>query len=137
MKFDLSIPTDYKAFELYSFKLIEDAAKVELKRVNPPRSLNQNKYLHVVINLYAIAYGQSSHEAKTDLKRDFGMVYVSKGKRYLKSTADLDTKQMTEFIEWIRNRAAKELAYYIPTSEEYLLDSFAIDKEIERFKTHL
>ena len=53
------------------------------------------------------------------------------------SSADLDSFIMTQFIDYIRTKAAKELNTYIPTSEEYLLNHFAIDKEINRNKEYL
>jgi hypothetical protein len=53
-----------------------------------------------------------------------------------KRTRDLDTKQMTEFIEWIRTFASMQ-GCYIPTPDEYIQNKFAIDSEIEKFKEYL
>ena len=89
------------------------------------------------MTLYAIAYGSTLEEAKTDLKRDYGLIYTKKGKKYLISSADLDSLIMTQFIDYIRTKAAKELNTYIPTSEEYLINHFAIDKEINTHKEYL
>lgn len=137
MKLNLSNTIDLNKFEIRSAALIEKGAKVELREIRPTRSLSQNNYLHVVITLYAMAYGCTLNEAKTDLKREHGLFYSKNGNKYLISSADLDTKQMTTFIEWIRNKASRDLNEYIPSSEEYLINKFNIDKDIERNKQYL
>ena len=53
------------------------------------------------------------------------------------SSADLDSLIMTQFIDYIRTKAAKELNTYIPTSSEYLINHFAIDKEINTHRKYL
>jgi hypothetical protein len=65
------------------------------------------------------------------------MIYEKKGHLFLKSTAKMDSKELTIFVEWIRNFCAKELGLYIPDPNEYLANKFAIDAEIEMNKTHL
>ena len=137
MTFDLSNNYDVNKAEIKFKALIASGKKIELKEIKQKRSLSQNKYFHVVVTLYAIAYGATLEEAKTDLKRDYGLIYEKKGKKYLMSSADLDSLIMTQFIDYIRTKAAKELNTYIPTSEEYLLNHFAIDKEINTHKEYL
>ena len=137
MKYDLSQPSDqYKAKSRFEY-LLKNEKKIELKEVRKPRSLSQNSYLHVVITLYAIAYGCRMNEAKTDLKRAYGLYYEKNGNKYLISSADLDSKQMTEFIDFIRTKSSQEMSYYIPTSEEYLLEKFSLDGHIDRHKEYL
>lgn len=137
MKYDLSIDQDRSEFLNYSSVLTAERCKVELTKTRAKRTIKQNAYLHIVFNLWAINYGDTLKEAKTDLKREYGMYYTKNNKRYLKSTADLNTKELTTFIEWIRNRASKEGGFYIPTSEEYLINQFKIDKEIQQHKEFL
>lgn len=137
MKFDLSNPYDQNKAKALFEKLSASEKKIELKEVRKPRSLSQNSYLHVCITLYAIAYGCRLNEAKTDLKRAARLYYEKNGNKYLISSADLDSKQMTEFIDFIRTKASQDLGTYIPTSEEYLLERFSIDKEIDRNKEYL
>ena len=117
--------------------LISKEKLIELKEIRAKRSISQNSYLHVVITLYAVHFGATLNEAKTDLKRycDF-MTYQKNSKSYLKETKGMNSKELTEFIEWIRNYSAKG-GCYIPTSEEYLMNKYAIDKEIEDNKTHI
>ena len=137
MLLDLSKEYDVKKFLIYFTKLKEKGEKVELKKISNSRTIKQNSYLHVVLTLYAINYGDTLREVKTDLKRGFGLFYQKKGTKYLRSTADLDTKETTEFIDWIRTKASKEGGFYIPTSEEYLANRFEIDKEINSNKQYI
>lgn len=136
MKYDLSSIKDMTLFKRRVMELTSSQKKVELKELREVRTLKQNSYLHVVLNLYAINFGHTLNEAKTDLKRDYGLIYEKNWKKYLISTTILDTKELTEFIEYIRTRAAKENCY-IPTAEEYLTNKFNIDREIDKHKEFL
>ena len=137
MTFDLSNKDDISKAKIKFETLLLSNKKIELKEIKKRRSLSQNKYFYVVVTLYAIAYGSTVEEAKTDLKREYGLIYTKNNKKYLISSADLDSLIMTKFIEYIRTKAAKELNTYIPTSEEYLINHFAIDKEINRHKEYI
>jgi hypothetical protein len=59
------------------------------------------------------------------------MRYTKQGISFRKSTADLDTKEMTVLIDKIREMALDQLGLYIPSSQEYLENKFRIDKELE------
>ena len=136
MKLDLSKQSELnKAMDRFS-NLAEKGAKIELREIRPTRSLSQNAYLHVVLSLYGISFGYTLNEAKTDLKRNYGLIYEKDGKKYLKSTASLDTKELTDFIQYIRDVAGKN-GCWIPSSEEYLLNRFEIDREIEQNRNYL
>ena len=65
MKLDLQNPLDLQKFKTYANKLVNEKAKVELKKVSVKRSISLNSYLHVVITLFAIEYGYTLEEAKT------------------------------------------------------------------------
>ena len=136
MKLDLSKQIDLNKAKTRFEQLAEKGSKIELKEIRPTRSLPQNAYLHVCLSLYGIHFGYTLNEAKTDLKRNYGLVYEKEGKKYLRSTANLDSKDLTEFIEYIRDVAGQN-GCYIPTSEEYLQNKFSIDKEIEQNKNYL
>lgn len=137
MKLDLSNPLDQNKSITYLTKLIEGGKQVELKEIRKSRTIKQNSYLHVIITLYAIHFGSTLEEAKTDLKRECSfMRYENNGNVYLKSTAKLNTKKLTDFIEWLRNYSAMN-GCYLPTSEEYLEQKFNIDRDIEYNKQYL
>lgn len=137
MTLDLSNTIDLQKFESYGSKLIEKSAKVELKEIRPKRSIKQNAYLHVVLQLWAINYGCNLYEAKTDLKRDYGLYYEKNGNKYLVSSRDLNSKELGDWIEWIRNKSATDMGVYVPTAEEYLANQFSIDNDIKRHKEFL
>jgi hypothetical protein len=142
MKYDLRNTIEINQCELQLTKLIEEGAKVELKKIRGKRTLKQNSYFHVVITIFAMELGYTIEEGKTMLKRMYSnaepsMVYQKKGYKFLRSTTTMDTKELTNFIEWIRNYAAREAGIYIPTSEEYLINQYSIDKQIEQNKQYL
>lgn len=137
MKLDLSIGYDLGRFKAYSDKLIKKGAKTELKEIRAKRSINQNAYFHLCISFFCNEAGYSLIEGKTILKRTFGkfMVYENKGNKFLTSSANIDTEQMTEFIDWIRNIACMEnLGVYVPTPEEYIQNQYHIDRELQYLK---
>tara|TARA_R110001599_G_scaffold153243_1_gene338413 strand:+ start:61 stop:474 length:414 start_codon:yes stop_codon:yes gene_type:complete len=137
MKLDLSNPIDQNKAVTYITSLIEGEKLIELKEIRKVRTLKQNSYLHVIITLYSIHFGNTLEEGKTDLKRECNFMRYSKNDNvYLKSTAKLDTKELTEFIEWVRNYSSKN-GCYLPTSEEYLEQKFNIDKSIDSHKQYL
>ena len=137
MKYNLSKDIDLETFKLRAKLLIESESRVELKKIRQSRSISQNKYFHVVISLYASNFGLTLYEAKIDLKRmcDF-MTYEKNGKKYLVQTSKQNSKELSLFIEWIRNLAGKN-GCYIPTSEEYLINKYSIDKEIDSCRAYL
>lgn len=136
MKYDLSNSLD-KQKAITAFKNhLEKGNKVELKKINPIRSLSQNNYLYACLNLAAIHFGYTTEEMKTVFKRDAKMFYEKNGEQFLLSTAELKTDEMTGFIDYIRTKCGKD-GCYIPTSEEYLTNKFSIDREIEQHKEFL
>ena len=93
--------------------------------------------MHVCISLFAIEFGYTLEEAKTMLKRECSfMVYEKKDQKFLKRTRDMDSDEIGDFIDWIRTYAGKA-GLYIPSSEEYLDNKIAVDKEIKRFSEFL
>ncbi len=143
MKYNLSDEVE-KQKAIFKFKkLLSEKKKVELKELKPRRTISQNSYLHVCITLYAIEIGLRVEEAKIQLKRICPfMVYDMTDKtganhKFVKQTSIMTTKEIGEFIEWIRNHAATELGCYIPTAEQYKDRRESIDQTIDQHKQHL
>ena len=137
MILDTSNSLDRNKAETYFNTLLSNNKKIELKEIKNKRTITQNKYLHVCITLFAIEFGYTLDEAKTHLKRNCEfMRYTKKKEVYLKRTRDMDTKELTTFIDWLRNHASIN-GCYIPTSEEYKEQKFNIDREIDKFKNYL
>lgn len=123
----------------YFEKLCEGNTPFELVKRQKPKSVSNNAYLHVCINLFAINQGESKEHTKKFLKDrcNFMNGVLGNGKKFVRSCAGLDNKECAEFITWIRNFSSKNLGYYIPTPEEYLLNKYEIDKEINNHKQYL
>ena len=59
------------------------------------------------------------------------MRYEKNGISFRRSTAELNTEEMTVLIDKIREMAMDQLGLYILTSEEYLINRFQIERELE------
>lgn len=117
--------------------LLSKKCIIELKEKKNNRTISQNSYLHVCITLFAIESGDNLEDAKQLLKRSCHFMHTFDGEKIkTKQTSKLDTKQMTDFIEWIRTFSAMQ-GNYIPTADEYRENKWAIDSEIEKFKEYL
>ncbi len=137
MLLDLSNNIDLKKADEYFCKLKSLGSKIEIKKIIPKRTTSLNSYLHVCISLYAIHFGYTLDEAKTLLKRLCSfMIYEKNGVKFLKKTSKMNNRECSDFVEWIRNHSSKE-GCYIPSSEEYILGKYYIDKEIDANKKYL
>jgi len=110
---------------------------VKIEKVKKRRTTSQNSYLHILITVFAIEIGNTLEEMKTDLKRDCEfMRYEKNDNWYLRRSSDLNTKEMTDWIDWIRNKAGIE-GFYLPTPDDYHRNWTAIEREIESHKHYL
>ena len=117
--------------------LLSKKCIIELTEKKNSRTISQNSYLHVCITLFAIESGNHLEDMKYLLKKSCSFMHTFDGENIkTKRTRDLDTTQMTDFIEWIRTFSAMQ-GNYIPTPDEYIQNKFAIDSEIEKFKQYL
>lgn len=119
MKYDLKNATE--AGEAMSFLLeqVKAEKKVEVKVIRPRRSLNQNSYLHLLIGAFGAHFGYTLDEAKTVYKRQVNpeiYVYEKNNIKFLRSSADLDTAEMTKSIDRFRE-FSKEHGLPLPTAE--------------------
>ena len=117
--------------------LLSKKCIIELKEKKKERTVSQNAYLHVCITLFAIESGDNLEDAKQLLKRSCHFMHTFDGDKIkTKLTRDLNTQELTDFIEWIRTFSAMQ-GNYIPTPDEYIQNKFAIDSEINKFKEYL
>lgn len=123
-------------------KLIKDGKVFELTEKKPKRSLPQNSYLHVLLGYFAAQTGNTLEWVKKEYykklvnpttfirtKEDRFMGVV----KYLRSSADLDTAEMTTTIDRFRNWSASEVGIYLPSPDEERLLQLA-QIEIEKNK---
>ena len=145
MVYDTSNPLDNANFLLRAKKLAESGKIVELTEKKPRRSLPQNKYLHVILAYF----GTQTGNTLAWVKERYYKVLINPdifirqkddkflGKtQYLRSSADLDTAEMSLSIERFRNWAAQEAGIYIPSADEAILIQ-QMEIEIERNKEFL
>lgn len=120
--------------------LLQSGKVIEVTEFKPKRTSPQNRYLHLILGLFAIEVGHSVEFVKTEYfkklcNRELFVERVTD--KYageveiLRSSKDLDSAEMTTAIERFRNWASEEGGIYIPAphEEEFLA---AIEQELKR-----
>lgn len=145
MIYNLSSPLDKANFLLRAKKLAESGVIVDLTEKKPRRSLPQNKYLHVILAYFGTQTGNTLEWVKQQYYKKLvnpDLFIREKEDKYLgkikvlRSSADLDTAEMSLSIERFRNWAAQEAGIYIPSVDEAILIQ-QMEIEIERNKEFL
>lgn len=111
MRFNTAIPYEAKRASEYLRRLHEKKNIVEVKRVSPVRSLSQNSYLHLTFSVFGLELGYEAAEAKVIYKRLVNpelYIYKKNGQVFLRSSAELTTKEMSDSIEKWRKYAAEQ-----------------------------
>ena len=143
--FNLSNPLDNANFLLRAKKLAESGKIVELTEKKPKRSLPANRYLHVILAYFGTQTGNTTEWVKQQYYKKLvnpDLFIREKEDKYLgkikvlRSSADLDTAEMSLSIERFRNWAAQEVGIYIPSADEAILIQ-QMEIEIERNKEFL
>lgn len=128
--FDLSNPLDKANFLLRAKKLADSRVIVDLTEKKPRRSLPQNKYLHVILAYFGTQTGNTKEWVKQQYYKKLvnpDLFIREKEDKYLgkikvlRSSADLDTSEMSLSVERFRNWAAQEAGIYIPSADEAML----------------
>lgn len=145
MLFDLSSDADRRKFNTYAYWLNKNKSKCELTEKKPNRTLKQNAYLHVCLAYFASEFGHSLEEVKIDIfkrtcNRDIFTATRTNSHgvktEYLRSSASLDSEQLTIAIERFRNYSAKVAGLYIPCPDEHAA-IFEAQKQIDKYKDYL
>lgn len=145
MIYNTSNPLDKANFLLRAKKLAESGVIVDLTEKKPRRSLPQNKYLHVILAYFGTQTGNTLEWVKQQYYKKLvnpDLFIREKEDKYLgkikvlRSSADLDTAEMSLSIERFRNWAAQEAGIYIPSADESILIQ-QMEIEIERSKEFL
>lgn len=145
MIYNTSNPLDKANFLLRTKKLAESGKIVELTEKKPRRSLPQNKYLHVILAYFGTQTGNTLEWVKQQYYKKLvnpDLFIREKEDKYLgkikvlRSSADLDTAEMSLSIERFRNWAAQEAGIYIPSADEAIFIQ-QMEIEIERSKEFL
>lgn len=145
MLYDTSNPLDKANFSLRAKKLAESGKIVDLTEKKPRRSLPQNKYLHVILAYFGSQTGNTLEWVKQQYYKKLvnpDLFIREKEDKYLgrikvlRSSADLDTLEMSLSVDRFRNWAAQEAGIYIPSADEAILIQ-QMEIEIERSKEFL
>lgn len=118
---------------------------VEVKVYQPKRTNAQNRYLHAILGEFAMQTGNTLEETKTEYFKKYcnaDLFLVRKTLKHigtievLRSSAELDTAEMTTAIDRFRNWSASEAGIYLPSPDEeaYLA---AIETEMQRHRDWL
>lgn len=137
MKYNLSVEVERTAAFEYLTDLVGKDALVELKKISPARTLNQNSYLHLIIAAFGVHFGYTLEEAKVIYKEINKSIYQyeKKGRKFLRSSADLSKEEMAKSIDCFMQRSAEQ-GFPLPlaTNQEWLRQ---IANEVERSKYYL
>ena len=145
MIYNTSNPLDKANFLLRAKTLAESGKVIELTEKKPRRSLPQNKYLHVILAYFGAQTGNTLEWVKQQYYKKLvnpDLFIREKEDKYLgrikvlRSSAELDTAEMSLSIERFRNWAAQEVGIYIPSADEAILIQ-QMEIEIERNKEFL
>lgn len=141
MKYDISNPLHREQLrERVENILSKRCGIVDLTEVKPQRTIKQNKYLHLLIRFFAAEYGESAEYVKDQYFKRAANYPIFCRERddkvlgkvsYLRSTSDLDTKEMTTAIDRFRNWSSINAGIYLPSAEEQRLLELA-EIEISR-----
>lgn len=137
MKYNLEKPIEVEQARQYLERLVKQRKWVEVKRLSPNRSLNQNNYLHLLLGAFGAHFGYNLEEAKTiykELNKDV-YHYEKKGRTFVRSSANLTMEEMAKTID-VLHKWSKKAGYPLPlaTDTEWLMQ---IENEIERSKHYL
>jgi hypothetical protein len=144
MLYDLHNPLQCESFKVKAEALAKKGGIVELTEKKQHRTSAQNRYLHSILAYFGLEVGETAEYVKKNyfkilcnkdlFIREVDDKYLGKIK-VLRSSADLDTAEMTTAIERYRNWCASE-GVYIPSAEEHLLVQ-QMEIEISRNRMYL
>ena len=137
MKFNFAIESEIARARTYFQQLVEKQSLAEVEKISPKRSLNQNSYLHLLLQAFGAHFGYTLEESKLiykEINKDI-YAYEKKGRTFYRSSAELTKEEMTKTIDRFREKSA-EAGYPLPlaTDKEWLM---SIENAIEQTKHYL
>jgi hypothetical protein len=128
MIFDVQSPVmRKKAIDRFKY-LLDKKAKIEILEKSKKRTYSQNNYLHLILGLFALEYGETLDFVKQTIFKE----WVNKGifqyeftnyktgefRTGLKSTTKLTTAELSVAIERFRNYSVENLSLYLPEPKD-------------------
>lgn len=133
MIYDPNIRTDIKKAVKYLRSLLKGEHKFRIEKLFPKKTVKQNAYIHVLFSLYGIHFGHTKEAAKKELKDQLGYSFMFENEKYYVSISDMTTKQLSLFIDRIRNFSASEKCD-LPSADEYKYNWWSFDEIIKNNK---
>lgn len=108
--------------------LIEKGANIEIIEKKPKRTIAQNRYLHLILSWFAHETGYTPEEVKQVIFKqhvnpsifyDGQVGELIEIKRW-RSTANLNTKELTTAIDAFRNYSSSEAGIYLPDPSDLI-----------------
>jgi len=125
-------------------KMIAKGAIVDLSEQRKKRTLPQNNYLHLLLSYFAAIRGESVSDIKLNVFKlecnpDIfirNLTYNGEQLKYIRSTSELDTAEMSLAIDRFINRSFAHYSIPLPSPED---ERFIIEceHEIDRNKEFL
>ncbi|HAR74205.1 MAG TPA: hypothetical protein DCR77_12500 [Flavobacteriaceae bacterium] len=117
-------------------KLLENKTVIEVIEKKPTRTIKQNRYLHLILGFFGSETGYTLEEVKQEIfKKIVNPVLFYEGEvgelvqiERWRSTADLNTLEMTQAIEKFRDYSSCQAGIYLPSPDE---KDFLLQIEIE------
>lgn len=130
MKFNLEKTDDRIKAGNYFNKLLESESKIEIKKHIGSKTNRQNRYLYACFKVLSDYSGYTVEEIKQIMKMNCDIMKVEKGSHvFLRSISELDSKEITVFIDSVR-AFGYDNDCYIFTPEEFYNDQFNIEKNL-------
>lgn len=140
MKYDLNAPLDKARFSARVKKLLEEGDIVELRAVKPPRTMAQNRYLHVALGFVAEYMGASPEYVKQVVFKRLVCPDIFRleatdahlGRvEFFRSSRDLSVDELSTAIDRFVKWAQTELDITIPPADDGY-QCFLAEMELER-----
>jgi hypothetical protein len=136
MIYNLSKADEAAKAQEYLTRLIKQGKKITLAVRRKRRSYAQNAYLHLILGWYGIETGYTLAEVKQHIFKEEVCASIFQkakhGRVVTRSTAELNTLEMTNAIEQFRNHAQADLNIYLPAPNEYeLLES--LEQQLQQY----
>jgi len=135
MFYDLSIPAEVKSAQSRLDFLVAKQKKISLVEKRRKRTYRQNRYLYLLLGFFSIETGYTLDESKQIYKKASPDIYfyTKNNRPFIRSSADLDTKEMTLSIERFRNYSSEKGGIYLPSpNETEFLEN--IENQLERYE---
>lgn len=102
--------------------------KYEVARITKKRTIQQNKYLWLINNMLGNYLGYTADEIHYSvllflrIYKKFGT--DGKERKLVKKTSDMNSVELTEYIEKVKDFASMELDFFIPNADKIPISEY-------------